>query len=158
MKNQRHARPFSLVLVLLLTCAIALSALFLTTGTARAAAATSPSCQVTYAVVVQWPASSQAPGGFEVNLSILNTGSTTINGWALHFTFPNGQVIFSGFGGGNFTQAGADVTITNLSFNATVAPGTTVFYSPGFNANWWGSNNPPTAITLNNTLCTLVTH
>lgn len=158
MNNRRPARLLFLTFVLLLTCVTALSAVCLPTGTAKAVSATDTGCQITYTVAAQWPASAQAPGGFEASLSILNTGSTTITGWTLHFTFSNGQIIFSHFGGGDLTQTGASITITNLSFNGTIAPGATVLYAPGFNANWWGSNSPPASITLNDTICSLVIH
>ncbi len=150
MQIKEHHRFLALITVVLLMCIIALSATFHSAPTAQAAGL---SCQVTYTVIAQWPASSQAPGGFEAALSIKNTGSTAINGWAVQFTFPNGQVIFAHFGGGNLTQAGADVTFTNASFNGTIAPGSTVFYAPGFNANWYGVNNPPASFTLNGVLC-----
>lgn len=152
MITQRRARLLALPAVLLLICTLALSVLFFP---APAAKATSVSCEVTYTVGTQWPASSQAPGGFSASIDIKNTGTTAITSWALHFTFPDGQVIFAGFGG-NFTQAGEDVTVTNLSFNGTINPGSTVIYRPGFNANWFGTNNPPTSMTLNGTACSLI--
>jgi hypothetical protein len=107
---------------------------------------TGASCRVQYTVTNQWP------GGFGVALAISNTGTTTINGWSLGFVFPNGQTITQ-LWSGNFTQTGAAVTITNLSYNATIAPGTTLSSPPGFNGAWVGSNSPPTAFTLNGSPC-----
>ncbi len=104
------------------------------------------SCKVTYTITNQWP------GGFGVNLTITNTGTTAINGWSLKFSFPNGQTITQ-LWNGSYTQSGANVTITNLSYNATIAPGATLNSPPGFNGSWSGSNSPPTSFTLNGTPC-----
>jgi glucuronoarabinoxylan endo-1,4-beta-xylanase len=105
-------------------------------------------CSVHYTVTSQWP------GGFSALLSITNTGSTAINGWALRFIFPNGQTITQLWNGA-FTQSGGAVTITNLSYNASIPAGTTLNSAPGFNGTWNGSNNPPTAFTLNGVACSL---
>jgi hypothetical protein len=104
------------------------------------------SCRVQYTVTNQWP------GGFGVNLTITNTGTTAINGWNLVFAFPNGQTVTQ-LWNGTFTQSGATVTITNLSYNATIAPGATLSSPPGFNGSWSASNSPPTAFTLNGAPC-----
>jgi endoglucanase len=105
------------------------------------------SCKVTYTIVNQWP------GGFQAGLTITNTGSTAINGWSLQFSFPNGQTITQ-LWGGSYTQSGSNVTITNLSYNGSVAPGQSVSSPPGFNGNWNGTNSPPTSFTLNGSPCT----
>ena len=104
------------------------------------------SCQVTYTITNQWP------GGFGVNLTITNTGTTTINGWSLQFAFPNGQTITQ-LWNGNYTQSGANVTITNLSYNGSIAPGATLSSEPGFNGSWSSSNSAPTSFTLNGSPC-----
>jgi len=103
-------------------------------------------CRVQYAITNQWP------GGFGANLTITNTGTTTITGWNLVFAFPNGQTITQ-IWNGTFTQSGATVTITNLSYNATIAPGATLSSPPGFNGAWSGSNQAPTSFTLNGSHC-----
>ncbi len=102
-------------------------------------------CSVHYAVTNQWP------GGFGANITITNTGSTTLNGWTLKFTFPGSQQVTQGWNG-VFTQSGANVTVTNASYNGTLAPGTSA--NPGFNGSWNGSNPNPTAFTLNGATCT----
>ncbi len=104
------------------------------------------SCKVTYTVTSQWP------GGFGANLSITNTGTTTINGWTLTFTFANGQTITQ-LWNGSFTQSGANVTVTNVSYNGSIAPGAAVSSAPGFNASWTGTNSAPTAFSLNGVAC-----
>ncbi|WP_228026273.1 MULTISPECIES: cellulose binding domain-containing protein [Thermogemmatispora] len=103
-------------------------------------------CSVHYAVN-QWP------GGFTANLTVTNTGTTTINGWTLTFTFPGNQTVTQGWNG-VFSQQGSQVTITNASYNGSIAPGSSVY--PGFNGTWSGSNPSPTAFYLNGTACTIV--
>ena len=105
-------------------------------------------CRVQYTITNQWP------GGFGVALTITNTGSTTINGWSLQFSFPNGQTITQ-LWNGSYTQSGSMVTITNLSYNATIAPGASLSSEPGFNGAWNGTNNPPASFTLNGVACSV---
>ncbi len=105
------------------------------------------SCTVHYAITNQWS------GGFGASLTITNTGATTLNGWSLQFSFANGQTVTQGWNG-VFTQSGANVTVTNMSYNAMISPGASV--SPGFNGSWNGSNTAPTAFTLNGSACTVV--
>lgn len=104
------------------------------------------SCKVTYTITNQWP------GGFGATISITNTGTTAINGWTLAFSFANGQTITQ-LWNGNYTQSGANVTITNVSYNGSIAPGATIGSSPGFNGSWGGSNTAPTSFQLNGVFC-----
>jgi hypothetical protein len=104
-------------------------------------------CSVHYTVTSQWP------GGFGGSIVITNTGNTTINGWSLAFSFPNGQTITQ-LWNGNYTQSGSNVTVNSLSYNGTLAPGATV--NPGFNGSWNGSNGSPTSYTLNGVRCSIV--
>jgi non-reducing end alpha-L-arabinofuranosidase len=103
-------------------------------------------CSVHYTITNQWL------GGFGATFVITNTGTKTINGWSLVFTFPNGQTITQGWNG-SFSQSGRVITITNLSYNGPIAPGTSLSYEPGFNGTWNTTNSPPTAFTLNGTTC-----
>jgi cellulase/cellobiase CelA1 len=82
---------------------------------------------------------------------ITNTGSSTINSWTLNFTFPGDQQITSDFNG-TASQSGENATLTNASYNGTLAPGgnTTV----GFQGTWTSSDAAPTSFTLNGTSCT----
>ena len=119
-------------------------------STPTAAPTTTPvsgnSCSVRYTVTNQWA------GGFGATITITNTGSTNINGWSLGFTFPNGQTITQIWDGA-VTQKGSAVTVTNLSYDGTIAPGGSV--SPGFNGTWNGTNSSPTSFTLNGTTCSV---
>jgi Cellulose binding domain len=103
---------------------------------------------VHYAIASQWS------GGFGVNFTITNTGTTAINGWTLQFSFANGQAVTQGWNG-TFSQSGSAVTVTNLSYNGTIPAGGSPSSEPGFNGSWTGTNAAPTAFTLNGTACTV---
>ncbi|HLI70251.1 MAG TPA: cellulase family glycosylhydrolase [Ktedonobacteraceae bacterium] len=103
------------------------------------------SCHVVYSIVNQWP------GGFQGSLSITNTGSSTINGWTLVFSFANGQTITQIWNASE-SQSGSQVTVTNLSYDATIGPGATL-NSVGFLGNWNGTNTAPASFTLNGMQC-----
>ena len=121
--------------------------LMLTLGTlsgARAQAAVS--CSVSYTIVNQWDV------GFQAEVVIRNTGSAAINGWTLSWAFPNGQTIYQ-LWNATYTQSGANVSARNLSWNATISPGGS--QNLGFLANWSGTNNKPTAFTLNGGACSV---
>jgi cellulase/cellobiase CelA1 len=100
---------------------------------------------VNYQVTGQWT------GGFQGDVTIRNTGSAPINGWRLGWTFANGQRVSQAWGG-SVTQSGADVTATNVDWNASIAPGSSA--SVGFLADWTGTNAKPTAFVLNGAACT----
>ena len=102
-------------------------------------------CKVAYATQSQWA------GGFVAGVTITNTGSTAINGWTLKFTFPGDQKITNAWNG-QVTQTGEAVSITNESYNGTIAPGANT--SLGFQGTWTSSDAVPTAFTLNGTACT----
>jgi O-glycosyl hydrolase len=102
-------------------------------------------CKVTYATQSQWA------GGFVAGVTIANTGSSAINGWTLKFTFPGDQKITNAWSGTE-TQSGENVTITNASYNGTIAPGGNT--SLGFQGTWTNSDAVPTAFTVNGTACT----
>jgi hypothetical protein len=102
-------------------------------------------CQITYT-------SSEWNGGFTGNLTVKNTGTAAIGSWTLRFGFPGGQQIGQGWSA-TWTQSGADVTATNLSWNGSLAPGAST--GIGFNGTFTGSNPRPTAFTLNGNACTV---
>ena len=106
-------------------------------------------CSVRYIITNQWS------GGFQAASTITNTGTTPINGWRLSFSFSNGQTI-TRLWNGNRAQDGSAVTVTNVSFNASIPPGASLGSSPGFLGTWNGTNSPPTAFTLNGVNCTIV--
>lgn len=104
-------------------------------------------CRVDYAVQNDWGA------GFTTTITITNTGSATIDGWTLDFTFPGNQNVTQGWSAA-WMQTGPAVTATNLSWNGTLAPGGST--SIGFNGAYSGTNTDPSSFTLNGSTCTIV--
>ena len=102
-------------------------------------------CRVTYTLNSSWP------GGFTAQVVIANTGTTTISGWSLAFTFPGDQKVTSNFNGG-FSQAGENAILTNASYNGTITAGSTI--TDGFQGTWTSSDAAPATFTLNGTTCT----
>jgi endoglucanase len=103
------------------------------------------SCRVQYA-------NNQWNNGFSVNLIITNTGTTTINGWTLKFSFAGNQQI-SQIWNGVLQQQANQVSITNASYNAVIGANQSV--NLGFNGTYSGSNPVPTVFTLNGVSCTV---
>ena len=101
-------------------------------------------CHVTYTKNSEWP------GGFTAQVVIANTGTTAINGWSLTFTFPGDQKITSNFNGG-FSQTGENATLTNASYNGTIAPGASI--TDGFQGTWTSNDTNPTSFSVNGTAC-----
>ncbi len=90
--------------------------------------------------------------GFTANISITNTGTSTINGWTLVFTLPSGQSITSGWNA-TYSPSSGQVSARNVSYNGTLAPGATI--DIGFQATHTGNTAEPTAFTLNGVPCTV---
>ncbi|WP_328347937.1 extracellular catalytic domain type 1 short-chain-length polyhydroxyalkanoate depolymerase [Micromonospora sp. NBC_00421] len=88
--------------------------------------------------------------GLTASITIVNTATTTLNGWSLGFTLPAGQVITGGWSA-SYSPSSGQVTATNVSYNGTLAPGaaTTI----GFQATHTGNAAAPTAFTLNGATC-----
>lgn len=105
-------------------------------------------CRVDYSAA-DWGG---APG-FTASVTITNTGSSTINGWNLQFSFPAGQTIREGWSA-NWSQQGSTVSASSLSWNSTLAPGQSA--QIGFNGAMTsiGNNPSPTSFTLNGSTCT----
>jgi cellulase/cellobiase CelA1 len=80
-------------------------------------------------------------GGFQGQVVVKNTGSGTLNGWQLRWTFPGSQVI-NNLWAGSYTQSGASVTATNASYDGSLAPGATA--TVGFTAT--GSAGSPSSV------------
>ena len=102
-------------------------------------------CHVSYTKNSEWA------GGFTAQVTIANTGTNTINGWSLTFTFPGDQKITSNFNG-SFTQSGENATLTNASYNGTIAPGASI--TDGFQGTWTSNDSAPTSFALNGVSCT----
>ena len=105
----------------------------------------SASCHVTYTVYSQWP------GGFNVGISIQNTGGTAINGWSLTWTWASTQQL-NGVWNATGTQQGQNVTFVNASWNPTIAPGA-LLNGIGFNGAFSSANPSPSAFFVNGVAC-----
>ncbi|MEU1188031.1 cellulose binding domain-containing protein [Streptomyces sp. NPDC005859] len=102
-------------------------------------------CRVT-ATVSAWNT------GLSSNISIANTGTTTIDGWSLVLTLPAGQTVTAGWNA-DYSPASGQVTARNVAHNATIAPGASV--DIGFQATHTGNAAPPSSYTLNGTACAM---
>ncbi|GCE76216.1 endo-1,4-beta-xylanase [Cellulomonas biazotea] len=102
-------------------------------------------CQVTYGVN-QWNT------GFTANVSVKNTSSSAVNGWALTFTFPSGQTVTQAWSS-TVTQSGAQVTLRNAAWNGSIPAGGST--QLGFNGSHTGTNATPTGFALNGTPCSV---
>ncbi len=117
-------------------------------ATTQSSSGGSSTCVVDYTIGSSWS------GGFGASITIKNTGSQALSSWTLKWTFANGQTISQAWNG-VATQSGANVTITNESYNGSIAAGGS-YSGLGFNGTWNNSTNAvPTAISLNGVACTV---
>jgi endo-1,4-beta-xylanase len=101
-------------------------------------------CHVTFVKASEWQ------GGFVANVTINNTGTTTINGWTVTFTFPGDQKETSAWNAA-VTQSGANVSAVNLSYDATIAPGGNTSF--GMQGTWTNNDTAPSSFSVNGTAC-----
>jgi hypothetical protein len=92
--------------------------------------------------------------GYVASITVTNTGPAAINGWTLTFAFPAaGQSLNSGWNA-NWSASGQNVVATSLTWDANLAPNGGNSASIGFVGNNTAAYPPPTAISLNGTVCT----
>jgi endo-1,4-beta-xylanase len=101
-------------------------------------------CHVTYTRNSEWP------GGFTAQVVIQNTGTAAISSWSLTFTWGGDQKVTSNFNGG-FSQTGANATLTNASYNGTIAPNASI--TDGFQGSWTSNDAAPSGFAVNGTAC-----
>jgi cellulose 1,4-beta-cellobiosidase len=121
------------------------AALIAVIGLAVAGAAAAPSagaqtasCSAAYSVQTDWGT------GFTAELNITNNGSDPITGWTVTYTYSGNQTLANGWNG-NWTQSGETVTVTNESYNGSLAAGAST--QAGANFNYSGTNAAPTSVT-----------
>ena len=135
--NHRHALLASGAAGVLALASIAMATL--------PASAAATGCSVNYTVQSQWS------NGFTANVAITNLGAA-LSGWTLTFDFPNaGQQVTQGWSA-TWTQSGAHVSATSLSWNGSL--GTGASSAIGFAGSWNGADPVPTSFALNGTTCT----
>ncbi|MEO3746229.1 polysaccharide deacetylase family protein [Plantactinospora sp. B24E8] len=72
-------------------------------------------CTASYRTIGSWG------GGFQAEVTITNSGNSTLNGWTVRWTWPGGQTI-SNLWNGQLSQSGSSVTVRNVGHNGTVQP------------------------------------
>jgi cellulose 1,4-beta-cellobiosidase len=92
-------------------------------------------CSGTYSVTGSWQ------GGFQGQVVVKNTGSGTMNGWSLRWTFPS-SVTITNLWNGSYTRSGNTITVTNASYDGSLAPGATA--TVGFTAT--GTSGSPSSV------------
>jgi endoglucanase len=135
------------------TSQFAVPATFFTGAPASSSPSPSPSptgpgtgaaCSAVYSLVSSWS------GGFQAQVTLTNTGSSTLSSWSLSWTFPGDQQI-NDMWDATYTQAGEEITAVNESYNGTLAPDAAV--TIGFTGTYTNSDASPTAFTMNGTTC-----
>ena len=107
-------------------------------------------CSVGYTIT-----GSQGPQ-FSAKISITNTGTTSINGWVLSWTYTNNQHIYIyNVSGASYQQNGEQVTLQNLSGNQIIQSGQQInnIIISGFYGFHYHDNSNPTNFTLNGVQC-----
>ena len=79
------------------------------------------------------------------------SGTSAISNWTLGFTFPGDQKITSSWNTATSSQSGEAVTLTNASYNGTIAAGAST--TIGFQGTWASSDAAPAAFTVNGSAC-----
>ncbi|WP_182877078.1 glycoside hydrolase family 9 protein [Microbispora sp. H10670] len=95
-------------------------------------------CTATYKITSSWQ------GGFQADVTVRSSGTTAITGWTVGWTLPSGQSI-SQLWSGTLSQSGSNVTVKNLSWNGSLAPGATTSF--GFTGSGTGSIPSPVTCT-----------
>ncbi|MBO3085622.1 glycoside hydrolase family 6 protein [Cellulomonas fengjieae] len=90
--------------------------------------------------------------GFTASVKVTNTGTSALTGWTLGFSFANGQSVTQGWSA-EWSQSGSAVTARSAAWNGTLGAGQSV--DIGFNGSHSGTNNAPTAFTINGAACTV---
>jgi endoglucanase len=82
-------------------------------------------------------------GGFTDNLTV-TAESQALSSWTVTFTWPGDQQITSAWGA-NYTQSGTSVTLTNVSYDGSIAAGA-AYTNIGFQGTWSASDAAPTSV------------
>ncbi|MFJ4283220.1 cellulose binding domain-containing protein [Streptomyces massasporeus] len=101
-------------------------------------------CKVTYKITSQWA------GGFQADVQLTNTGTSTWNGWSLAWAFPDGQKLTQAWNA-EAAQSGSTVAAKNVTWNANVSAGSSVSF--GFTASRSDVNTKPAAFKLGEQTC-----
>lgn len=116
----------------------------LAAGVAAPASAATPLPTAVFAKTSDWGT------GFEGSYTITNAMSVPLTSWTVKFTLPVNERVTS-LWNGTLSSSGNNYTVTNLSWNAPLAPGASA--TVGFNGSYTGTFANPTACTLNGNPC-----
>lgn len=94
-------------------------------------------CSAAYSLVSSWSS------GFQGQVVITNTGSSTLNGWIISWTYPGNQDL-NDLWNGSYTQSGEAVKVTPESYDSSIAPGGTV--TVGFTGTFTGNDTAPASV------------
>ncbi|HYN94451.1 MAG TPA: cellulose binding domain-containing protein [Pilimelia sp.] len=89
--------------------------------------------------------------GFTADVTITNTGSSAINGWALAWSFPGNQQVTNAWNA-TISPASGAVMARNAGHNGNLAPGASASF--GFQGSYSGTNGTPGSFQLNGSACT----
>ncbi|MEV4102856.1 glycoside hydrolase family 6 protein [Nonomuraea sp. NPDC049649] len=78
-------------------------------------------CTASLTVVNSWQ------GGFQAEVTVRNSGSSSLNGWRTDWSWSGGQSI-SQLWNGDHTQSGSSVSVKNLGWNGTIGGGATTTF------------------------------
>uniref|UniRef100_UPI001CED1189 cellulose-binding domain-containing protein n=1 Tax=Streptomyces sp. HPF1205 TaxID=2873262 RepID=UPI001CED1189 len=137
---KRKFRHYRLLLTGLVSTAMAAVGISVVATSAQAATG----CKVDYTITSQWS------GGFGANVNVTNLGDP-VSSWQVGWTFASGQTVTQ-LWNGSYTQSGSQVTVTNASYNGSLATGASTAF--GFNGAFTSSNPVPSSFTFNGTVCT----
>jgi Cellulose binding domain len=99
------------------------------------------SCSAAYSVSKQWVT------GFTASIKVTG-GSSAIRSWTLRYTYAGGERLAMGWDG-NWSQSGDTVTVSNASWNGSLAPGSYARIRAKFDNQ--GTSSVPSAISCTGT-------
>ncbi|VBA35660.1 PE-PGRS family protein PE_PGRS26 [Mycobacterium attenuatum] len=97
-------------------------------------------------ITATYAPSSQWNNGFVANYTITNTGTSPVTDWQLQFDLSSNESI-TNLWNGQVAHSGTHYTVTPQSYDATIAPGSSV--TVGFQAAQTGTYSPPTNLLVN---------
>jgi Cellulose binding domain len=99
------------------------------------------SCALSSSIINSWP------GGYQLQLTVTNSGTTLLTGWTAGFTFADTAETVTSSWDATVTQTGEQVTADNASFDGSVAAGATTTFGvvvTGSNSTLSGLTCAPT--------------
>jgi hypothetical protein len=124
-------------------CAVVTAAVLSSGLTVMQARAQAAGCVVQYTLSSSWGT------GFSAAIEITNTGPA-VTSWTLQYSYTSNQTLTQGWNG-NWSQSGQTITVTNASWNGSLATQGSAQIGANFSDS--GGNTAPASFTLNGTTC-----